>query len=107
LISDGAPNFGEAFKKEFWTTPKPRTRHISHIRIQGDHNNNKMERLNGEVRDREKTMRGLKKIFHNYVRPHEGLAGKTPAEASGIKVEGENKWITLIQNATKSKNALV
>jgi putative transposase len=71
-----------------------------------------MERLNGEVRDREKTMRGLKKIdtpiikgykiFHNYVRPHEGLAGKTPAEASGIVVEGENKWITLIQNATKS-----
>jgi putative transposase len=47
-------------------------------------------RLNGEVRDREKTMRGLKKadtpilsgyqIFHNYVRPHEGLAGKTSAE---------------------------
>ena len=46
-------------------------------------------------------MRGLKKkdtpiltgyqIFHNYVRPHEGLDGKTLAEASGIRVEGENK----------------
>ena len=34
---------------------------ISHIRLQGDHNNNKMERFNGEVRDREKVMRGLKK----------------------------------------------
>jgi hypothetical protein len=42
-------------------------------------------------------MRGLKRkdtpiltgyqIFHNYVRPHEGLNGKTPAEASGIKIE--------------------
>ena len=27
------------------------------------------------------------------------MHGKTPAEACGIKVEGENKWITLIQNA--------
>ena len=54
-------------------------------------------------------MRGLKRkdtsiltgcqIYHNYIRPHEGLNGKTPAEASGIKVEGENKWLTLIQNA--------
>jgi hypothetical protein len=74
-------------------------------------NNNKMERLNGEIRDREKTMRGLKKmdtpilkgyeIFHNYIRSHEGLDGKTPNEACGIEVNGENKWITLIQNATK------
>jgi hypothetical protein len=70
-----------------------------------------MERLNGEVRDREKIMRGLKnadtpiltgyQIYHNYVRPHEALEGKTPAEASGIKVEGKNKWLTIIQNASK------
>jgi hypothetical protein len=56
-------------------------------------------------------MRGLKnpdtpiltgyQLFHNYIRPHEGLDGKTPAEAAGIKVEGENKWITLIQNANQ------
>jgi hypothetical protein len=70
-----------------------------------------MERLNGEVRDREKVMRGLKttstpilkgyQIFHNYLRPHEALEGKTPAEACGIKVEGKNKWLTLIQNASQ------
>ncbi len=88
-----------------------RAEHIRHIRIQGDHNNNKMERLNGEIRDREKVMRGLKKsdtpvlkgyqIFHNYIRPHGGLKGKTPAEACGIKIEGENKWLTLIQNASQ------
>ncbi len=73
-----------------------------------------MERLNGEIRDREKVMCGLKKtdtpiltgyqIFHNYMRPHEGLDGKTPAELAGITVEGQNKWLTLIQNASK-KNA--
>jgi len=59
-------------------------------------------------------MRGLKKkrtvmltgyqLFHNYIRPHESLNGKTPAEACGIKVESNNKWITLIQNASKHAN---
>jgi putative transposase len=114
LITDGARNFHDAFTKEFFTINNPRTRHISHIRLQGDHNNNKMERLNGEVRDREKTMRGLKRpdtpvltgyqIYHNYFRPHEALKGKTPAEASGINIVRENKWITLIQNAMKEHN---
>ena len=66
--------------------------------------------FNGEVRDREKVMRGLKKkytpiltgyqVFHNYIRPHEGLNGKTPSEVCGIDVRGENKWLTLIQNAS-------
>jgi len=42
-------------------------------------------------------------IFHNYIRGHEGLDGKTPAEACGIKVEGKNKWLTLIQNASKTE----
>jgi hypothetical protein len=35
----------------------------------------------------------------HYLRRHEGLEDKTPAEASGIKVDGANKWITLIENA--------
>lgn len=110
LITDGLPAYHDAYKKEFWTLRNPRTEHIRHIKIRGDHNNNKMERLNGEIRDREKVMRGLKRddtpilkgyqIFHNYIRPHQGLDGKTPAEACGITVEGKNKWITLIQNAS-------
>src|SRR2546430_1056710 len=115
FITDGAPNFHDAFNKEFWTNQGPRTRHISHIRLQGDHNNNKMERLNGEVRDREKTMRAMKiqstavlsgyQIYHNYFRPHEALNGKTPAEKCGIMIEGENKWKTVIENAAKKGEA--
>ena len=68
-----------------------------------------MERMNGEIRDREKTMRGLKRkdtpilkgmqIYHNFVRPHEGLDGDTPADRAGIRVEGTDKFMTLIQNA--------
>jgi hypothetical protein len=29
------------------------------------------------------------------------LDGQTPADKAGIKVEGENKWLTIIQNAAK------
>ena len=113
FITDGAPNFHDAFKKEFFTINNPRTRHISHIRLQGDHNNNKMERMNGEVRDREKMMRGLKiqstailpgyQIYHNYFRPHEALNGKTPAERCGIIIEGQDKRKTVIENASITK----
>jgi hypothetical protein len=111
LISDSAPNFHVAYNKEFFTLKNPRTKHIQHIRLQGDNHNNKMERVNCEVRDREKVVRGLKRqdtkiltgyqIYHNYFREHEGLAGKTPAELSGIRIEGKNKWMMVIQNASK------
>ena len=113
FITDGLPSYHDAYKKEFLTLGLPRTKHVRHITLKGDHNNNKMERMNGEVRDREKVLRGLKKddsamlsgyqLYHNYFRPHEGLDGKTPAEACGITIEGENKWKTLIENASKTK----
>jgi hypothetical protein len=70
--------------------------------------------MNDEIRVREIVMRGSKKvdtpilagyqIYYNYIRPHEGLDGKAPAEAAGIKVEGENKWQTLIQNAINQES---
>ena len=78
--------------------------------MDGTVHNNKMERMNVELRDRERVMRTLEKpdtpilkgmqIYHNYVRPRMALDGKTPAEAAGIKVDGENKWLTIIQNAS-------
>jgi transposase-like protein len=109
LVTDGLPSYQAAYNKVYRSADN---KHLNTIRLTGEHNNNKMERVNGEIRDREKTMRGLKKrdtailpgyqIYHNYIRPHESLDGKTPAEACGIKVNGENKWITLIENASKA-----
>ncbi len=114
LITDGAPNFHEAFKEEFWTGKiENRPEHIRDIRMDGTVHNNKMERMNGEIRDRERCMRTLEKpdtpiltgmrIYHNFVKPHMALDGKTPAEAAGIEVKGNNKWLTIIQNAGKSR----
>ena len=97
-------------RDRFWTHDRE-TEHIRYITLTRQHNNNKMERFNGELRDREKVVRSLKKddtpiisglqIYHNYIRPHMTLEGKTPAEAAGIKVEGQDKWLTIIQNAAQ------
>ncbi len=112
LITDGLPSYHYAFQKDYaWrTTPYKKPVHIKEITLDGTVHNNKMERMNGEVRDREKVMRGLKntdtaiikgmQIYHNFIRPHEGLNGATPADRAGIRVEGENKWLTIIQNAS-------
>jgi transposase-like protein len=113
LITDGLPSYHKAWSKVFnqrkWSDMTPQ--HLKDITLRGKIHNNKMERMNGEIRDREKTMRGLKRtdtpilkgyqIYHNFVRPHQALKGRTPAELAGIKVEGDNKWLTIIQNASK------
>jgi putative transposase len=112
IITDGMEAYHVAWRKEYrniYNPKEPKTVHVRHISLKGDHNNNKMERLNGEFRDREKVMRGVKsedsatirgyQIYHNFIRPHEALGGETPAERAGIRIEGRNKWITIIQNA--------
>ena len=54
LITDGAHNFHDAYMKEFWTIKYGKTKHIKDIRMGDIPHNNKMERLNGEIRDRER-----------------------------------------------------
>ena len=114
LISDGASNFAEAHGREY----APRnflwkdSRHESHIRMDGDLNNNQMESFNGNtLRFREKVTRGLKKedsailaglqVYHNHVRPHLALGGGTPGEAAGIHIEGGNPWRSIIESAAR------
>ena len=116
LITDGLRSYHDAWLKEFRTNKaSDSTVHIRQITLAGQHNNNKMERMNGEIRDREKVTRNLKKedspiltglqIYHNYLRPHMALEGATPAEKAGIQIEGEDKWLTIIQNASQEKEA--
>lgn len=112
IITDGLKSYSEAYRKEFWTVKRAnRTIHIENVHLQGDMNNNQMERYNGKFRDREKVMRSLKtddspilkgmQIHHNYIRPHMALGNMTPADKCGIIIEGNNKWKTIIENASK------
>jgi transposase-like protein len=114
VITDGAFNFHSAFEKAYYRESRAlMSQHIRHVRMSGDKNNNRMERFNGELRDREKVTRNIKKsdtpilagmqIYHNYVRPHMALRGRTPAEVAGIQVKGRDKWLTIIQNAHKER----
>ena len=43
----------------------------------------------------------MNQIYYNFVRPHQGLNGKTPAEMAGVGIEGENKWLGLIIKANR------
>jgi transposase-like protein len=105
FITDGLPAYKKSSRRIFGK----KTSHTRHIHIQDDMNNNKMERLNGEIRDREKVFRGLKKndtpileglkTYYNYTKKHGALKGKTPSESALIEVDGKNKWKTIIQNA--------
>ena len=67
------------------------------------------------VREREKTMRGVKKkdskiidghrLYYNFIKPHESLDGRTPSEEAGITLEGDNKWLTLMRSAIRHQNS--
>jgi len=44
------------------------------------------------------------RIYYNHIRPHQGLNGKTPAEAAGLEPRsGANKWLDLIGQAARDK----
>ena len=112
FVTDGLPAYMKSSKKVFGK----KTNHIRHIHIAGKRdrdNNNKMERLNGEIRDREKVFRGLKKfdtplidgmkVYYNYTKKHGSLDGRTPAKEAMIEVDGKNRWKTIIANASLHK----
>ena len=44
------------------------------------------------------------RIHYNFVKPHEALDGKIPADAAGIGVPGENKWLELLKMAITTQS---
>lgn len=84
--------------------------HIAKCGINKPHtDNNRVERLNGTLRERVKVQRGWKsrksaiaegkRINYNFVKPHMALDGQTPAEKADMKIEGKNKWMRLLRLA--------
>jgi transposase-like protein len=71
-------------------------------------NTQKIERFHGTLKQRTKVMRGLKNfetaldftegwlVHYNYLRPHESLQDKTPAEVAGVEYPYQN-WADIIR----------
>lgn len=108
IVTDGLGSYKRAIKKEF-NTNTHETEHLWNVGLQHHPNNNHVERLHSTIREREKTMRGLKmedtpivdgnRIYYNFIKPHEALNGKTPSEQAGITIDGKEKWLTLMKTA--------
>ena len=108
IVTDGLGSYKRAVKKEFNTNTHD-TEHLWNVGLQHHPNNNHVERLHGEIRSREKIMRGLKtdetpiveghRLYYNFIKPHIALDGKTPSEKAGITIDGSNKWVSLMKTS--------
>ncbi len=91
ITTDKLGSYTGAIKTVF-----PDAEHIQSEGIRARVNNNLSERLQGTIRDREKTLRGLEglesgqryfdgwAINYNLFREHEGIKFQTPAEMAGV-----------------------
>lgn len=89
--------------------------HIKTKSIKYGFTNMSIERYHNEIREKLKICRGLGndasaqifcdllRIHHNFIRPHMGLDGRTPAEAAGIMTPtaAQGKYRTLINNSSR------
>ena len=107
MVTDGLHSYKGAFKKELYDHHQS-CKHVADVALQ-ESLNNVLERMHGSIREREKVIRGLKvddtpiipmnQIYYNFIRPHQGLEGRTPAEAAGIGISGEDKWSKLLKRS--------
>jgi len=105
MVTDGLASYKKAFNAEFYDHHQS-CKHVADVALR-ESLNNVLERLNGSFREREKVMRGIKiddtpiipmnQIYYNFIRPHMGLNGITPAEMAGVGIDGDNKWIELLR----------
>lgn len=114
IVHDGLPSYNKAFRKEYRRS-RENVLNVRSVSVRKQGLNSRVERLNGTLRDREKTMRGMNKaessqklieafrIYYNFCREHSTI-NETPAEAAGIKLElGNNKIENLLKLATTIK----
>jgi putative transposase len=109
IVTDGLPAYPEAIKAEFYGFGRIQNPHIRLKDFETKPNNNILERLNGTFRERTKVMRSLDsalgaeefaagmQTYYNYIRPHMGINGLTPAQMANIPINlMGNRWETMI-----------
>ena len=110
FVCDGFENYKSAFNKLFYRVAELQFGvPIACNKYNLKYNNNPVERYNGKIKDRIKTIRGgfdnfngakyfmdLRRVIHNFVNPHQELKGKTPAEKAKINLKLGKKQIVRI-----------
>lgn len=118
ITSDGLQAYDNAIEKEFRTLHNRNTKHLRAVSLKDKVNNNKVERLHGTMRERLKVQRGLQnakttvqnmdnfRTYYNFLRPHQALNGKTPAELAKIQIPvyGQNRWLSFIKKQASNRN---
>jgi putative transposase len=94
------------------------TEHIQGGIARVEDNTQKIERFHGTLKARTKVMRGLKNfetaldftdgwlVHYNYLRPHESLQDKTPAEVAGVEYPYQN-WADIIRKHQPSVKVII
>jgi transposase-like protein len=115
VYTDSLRSYRAGLKRNF--RARYQVDHIENSGINKPHaTNNRIERLNGTLRERVKVQRGWKtiktplaegmRINYNFVKPHMSLKGKTPAQQAEINVvkDNGNKWLDLLELALDTSN---
>ena len=115
IYTDGLKSY-QTFMASLPESQRPQ--HIANAGVNKRHaTNNRIERLNGTLRERVKVQRGWKspaskiaegqRIHYDFVKPHEALEGQTPAQAAGIGTNASDKWLHLLTKALEKGSAPV
>ena len=106
MVTDGLKSYETAVEQEFSDVI-----HVQSSLREGM--NNKMERFFKELKRRVKSLESFKtsegaktfaegySIFYNFIKEHQSLNNKTPAQFAGI-INNRN-WLELIQRALEAK----
>ncbi len=115
IITDALRSYNEGISYTWFNDKRPK--HIAKAGLRRhDATNNRIERLNGTVRERVKVQRGWKtmktplaegaRIHYNFVKPHQALGGQTPAQVAGVGLNGNNKWMELLKKAIANQGTI-
>lgn len=111
IATDGNPSY-RTYIREFY----PTTEHLKIKSISVKPNTSFIERFNGTIKNRTKTMRCFEefdpcnntltafKIWYNFLRPHMALNGRTPAQEAGLTVDTSRRWLSLIRKSLVDNN---
>ena len=104
-------DFCKPAKKAFWRRTGRRLVHVREIHIKNQFNHNNIQEIfNGAIKPLLTKRGGFKTnnpvmvqmaiLAHNFFIPHAAHNGRTPAEMAGIFIEGNDKILTLLEDAT-------